>query len=57
MGVHELTEALLNGLDTAVVPKEFVVWIQVESELIGIWNELPVIHASCEKANVASGAL
>jgi hypothetical protein len=57
MGVNYLTEALLNGLDTAVVPKEFIVWIQVESELIGIWEEPPVRHASCEKANVASGAL
>jgi hypothetical protein len=57
MGINQLTKALLNGLDAAVVPKELVVWIQIECELIGVWDEPPVIYSSCEQAHVASGAL
>ncbi len=48
MGLNQLTEALLNRLDAVFVPKEFIVWIQVESELVGVRDEPPVIHSSCE---------
>jgi hypothetical protein len=48
MGFNQLTEALLNRLNTVFVPKELIVWIEVESELIGGWDEPPVIHSSCE---------
>ena len=45
---NQLTKAFLNGLNAAFVPKEFVIWIQVESELIGVCDQPPVIHSSCE---------
>ena len=48
MGLNQLTEALLKCLDAAFVPKEFVIWIQVESELIRVCDQPPVIHSSCE---------
>ena len=57
MGLNELTEALLNRFDAAIAPEEFIVWIEIESELIRIRDELPLIHASCEQTHVASGAL
>ncbi len=57
VAVHKIPKSLLNSGNGAVSPDEFVVRIKVQGELLGVWNEVLVLHLGCKQPYVTGGAL
>jgi hypothetical protein len=55
--VYELLKALLHLGNTAFTPDKFIVWIEVQGELIRTWHEVIVVHPSGEQAYMPRCAL